>query len=116
MTFVQGTCYLFGGFAHGFDTFGAEHFMYLATLFHHQGLLQVRFELTIGGPLGEGTRVPKGCGLPTICAFSHVRKTSFLAIIPNSKCPFTRAGHFIIENSLAQEPAGSDLPQLRSFI
>jgi len=85
--------------------------MYLATLFHHQCLLQVRFELTIGGSLGEGTRVPKGCGLSTICAFSHVRKTSFLAIIPNSRCPFTRAGHFIIENSLAQEPAGNDLPQ-----
>jgi len=78
--------------------------MYLAALFHHQCLLQVRFELAIGGPLGEGTRVPKGCGLPTICTFSHVRKTSFLAIIPNSNYPFSRAGHFIIENSLAQEP------------
>ena len=77
--------------------------MYLAALFHHQGFLQVRFELTIGGPLGEGTRVSKGCGFSTMCAFSHVRKTSFLAIIPNSTCPFTKAGHFIIENSLAQE-------------
>ena len=47
--------------------------------------------------------MPKGCGLSTIRAFSHVRKTSFLAIIPNSKRPFTRAGHFIIENYLAQE-------------
>lgn len=78
--------------------------MYLAALFHHQCLLQVRFELAVGGPLGEGTRVPKGCGLPTMRAFSHVRETSFLAIIPKFYCLFLRAGHFIIENSPAQEP------------
>jgi hypothetical protein len=28
--------------------------------------------------------VPEGCGLSTVCAFSHDRKTSFLAIIPKS--------------------------------
>jgi hypothetical protein len=80
--------------------------MYLAALFHHQCLLQVRFELAIGGPLGEGTRVPKGCGLSTMRAFSHVRETSFLAIIPKSM-PFVKAEHFIIENCPAQEPDAS---------
>ena len=103
MTFVLGVRRLLGRFAHSLDTFGAEHFTYLTTLFHHQNLLQIWFELAVGGFLREGTRVPKGCGLSTMCAFSHVRETSFLAIIPNSKCPFTKAGHFIIENSLAQE-------------
>jgi hypothetical protein len=88
VTFAQGNQHLLGGFSHCFDTFGAEYFMYLAALFHHQRLLQVRFELTIGGSLGEGTRVPEGCGLSTMCAFSHVRETSFLAIIPKFKCPF----------------------------
>jgi len=78
--------------------------MYLAALFHHQCLLQVRFELAIGGPLGKGTIVPKGRGLPTIRAFSHIRETSFLAIIPKFYCLFMRAGHFIIENPPAQEP------------
>jgi hypothetical protein len=82
VTFVQGNQHLLAGFSHGLDTFGAEYFVYLAALFHHQCLLQVRFELTIGGSLREGTGVPKGCGLPTLCAFSHVRETSFLAIIP----------------------------------
>jgi hypothetical protein len=58
--------------------------MHLAALFHHQCFLQVWFELTIGGSLGEGAAVPKGCGLSTVRAFSHVRETSFLAIIPIS--------------------------------
>jgi len=77
--------------------------MHLAALFHHHHFLQVWFKLAIGGALGEGTRVTKGCGLPTVRALSHVCKTSFLAIIPNSNCPFARAGHFIIENPPAQE-------------
>ena len=55
--------------------------MHLATIFHHQCLLQVRFELAVGGSLGEGTGMSEGGGFSTICAFSHL-KTSFLAIIP----------------------------------
>ena len=88
MTFVPGNLIsvLSGGFSHCFDAFGAKYFVHLAALFHHHCLLQVRFELAVGGALGEGTRVTKGCGLPTVCAFSHVFKTSFLAIIPNSDC------------------------------
>jgi hypothetical protein len=107
VTFVQGNHHLLGGFSHCLDTFGAEYLMYFAALFHHQSLLQVRFELAIGGSLGEGTRVSKGCGFPTMCTFSHIRETSFLAIIPKFNCFFTRAGHFIIENRPAQEPVAS---------
>jgi hypothetical protein len=77
--------------------------MYLAALFHYHCFLQVRFELTIGSPLGEGATVPEGCGFSTSCAFSHVRETSFLAIIPKIQCLLVKAEHFIIENYLAQE-------------
>jgi hypothetical protein len=75
------TNFLAGGFTHSLDALGAKYFMHLASLFHHQGLLQIRFEFAVGGSLGEGTRVPEGCGFSTMCAFSHL-KTSFLAIIP----------------------------------
>ena len=39
--------------AHRLDAFGAEHFMHNASLFHHDRLLQVGLEGTIGGALGE---------------------------------------------------------------
>lgn len=70
-----------GGFRHCLDAFGAKHLMHLASLFHHERLLQVRFELAVGGSLGKGAVVTEGCGLSTIRAFSHWM-TSFLAIIP----------------------------------
>jgi hypothetical protein len=41
------------GFAQGLDALGAQHFVYGATLLHHERLLQVRFERAIGGALGE---------------------------------------------------------------
>ena len=73
--------HLRGGFTHRLDALGAKHLAHGASLFHYQGLLQVRLELAVGGSLGEGTVVTEGCGFPTICAFSHLI-TSFLAIIP----------------------------------
>ena len=39
--------------AHCLDAFGAEHLMHNASLFHHDRLLQVGLEGTIGGALGE---------------------------------------------------------------
>jgi hypothetical protein len=66
--------------------------MYLASLFHHQSLLQVRLERAIGGSLGEGAGMSEGCGFSTVCAFSHWI-TSFLAIIP-VQVLFLRARHF----------------------
>ena len=39
--------------AHRLDAFGAKHFMHNASLFHHDRLLQVGLEGTIGGALGE---------------------------------------------------------------
>jgi hypothetical protein len=85
--FGRDLCYkeirsLGGGFAHRLDAFGAEYLAHGPALFHHQGLLQVRFELAVGGTLGEGAVVTEGRGFSTICAFSHF-KTSFLAIIPS---------------------------------
>jgi hypothetical protein len=59
------------GFAHCFDAFGAEDLVHLASLFHYQRFLQIRFEFTVGGSLGEGAGVSEGCGFSTICAFSH---------------------------------------------
>ena len=47
--------------------------------------------------------MPEGCGFSTVCAFSHVRKTSFLAIIPKFDTFFVKAEHFIIENCLSQD-------------
>ena len=55
--------------------------MHRAASFHHNGLLQVRFERAVGGSLGKGAAVPEGCGFATMCAFCH-EITSFLAIIP----------------------------------
>ena len=89
-----------GGFCHRLDALGAEHFMHFMSLFHHQRLLQVRFERAVGGMLGEGATVPEGGGFSTICAFSHF-KTSFLAIIPSvtsTNCLFRR--HDILSRHL----------------
>ena len=55
--------------------------MHNAALFHHDRLLQVGLEGTIGGTLGERAGVSEGCGFTTVSAFSHLI-TSFLAIIP----------------------------------
>ena len=68
-------------FAYRLDAFGAQHFMHGAAIFHHERLLQIRFECAIGGALREGAVMTEGCGFATVCAFCH-EITSFLAIIP----------------------------------
>ena len=74
MTFVlEKSIFLGGGLAHRLDALGAKHLAHGVALYHHKGLLQVRFELAVGGSLGEGATVSKGCGFSTICAFSHLR-------------------------------------------
>ena len=40
-----------GGLANRLDALGAEHLMHGAALLHHNCLLQVRFELAVGGSL-----------------------------------------------------------------
>lgn len=82
-----------GGFCHRLDALGAEQFMHLAPLFEHQRLLQVRFERAVGGALGEGAVVPKGCGFSTVCAFSHC--DNFLSCYNSSTMPSVKARHFI---------------------
>ena len=42
-----------GDFAHRLDALGAQNFVNLVTLFHHNRLLQVGSEGTIGGALGK---------------------------------------------------------------
>jgi len=42
-----------GDFAHRLDALGAQNLVDLVTLFHHNRLLQVGSEGTIGGALGE---------------------------------------------------------------
>jgi hypothetical protein len=68
--------------AQSLDALRAQHLMHGVTAFHHNGLLQVRFELAVGRSLGKGAVVPEGCGFATVCAFCH-EKISFLAIIPS---------------------------------
>ena len=42
-----------GDFAHRLDALGAQNLVNLVTLFHHNRLLQVGSEGTIGGALGK---------------------------------------------------------------
>lgn len=58
--------------------------MHNTTLFHHNRLLQVGLEGTIGGALGERATMPEGGGLAAVCTLSHDLEISFLAIIPNT--------------------------------
>ena len=65
-------------FAHRLDALGAQNLVNLVPLFHHDRLLQVRAEGTIGGALGERAVMPKGGGLSAICTFSHSGELPFL--------------------------------------
>jgi hypothetical protein len=67
-----------GDFAHRLDALGAQNLVNLMTLFHHNRLLQVGPEGTIGGALGKGAVMPKGGGLSAICTFSHSEELPFL--------------------------------------
>ncbi len=79
MTFVRGEYQILSGdFAHRFDALGAQDFMDLATLFHHNRLLQVGLVGTIGGALGKRAVMPEGGGLPAVCTFSHSEELPFL--------------------------------------
>jgi hypothetical protein len=71
--------YVLGGdFAHCLDTLGAQNLVNLVTLFHHDRLLQVGAEGTIGGALGEGAVMPEGGGFAAVCTFSHSEELPFL--------------------------------------
>ena len=67
-----------GDFTHRLDALGAQNFVNLVTLFHHNRLLQVGFEFAIGGALGERAVMPEGGGLSAICTFSHSEELPFL--------------------------------------
>lgn len=67
-----------GDFAHRLDALGAQNFVNLVTLFHHDRLLQVGAEGAIGGALGERAVMPEGGGLSAICTFSHSEELPFL--------------------------------------
>lgn len=70
--------FLRGDFAHRLDALGAQNLVNLVTLFHHDRLLQVGAEGTIGGALGERAVMPEGCGFAAICTFSHSEELPFL--------------------------------------
>jgi hypothetical protein len=59
-------------FAEGLDALGAQCLLDETTLFHHAYLLQVRFELAVGGALGEGSVVSEGGCLAAVAALSHL--------------------------------------------
>ena len=89
------------GLNHCADALGAQRLLGLDTLLVNGHLLQVRQELAIGGPQGEGTvMTERGC-LTAMSAFSH-RELSFLAIIPLSR--FLQAQHFTTKRILLQVP------------
>ena len=67
-----------GDFAHRLDALGAQNLVNLVTLFHHNRLLQVGSEGTIGGALGKGAVMPEGGGLSAVCTFSHSEELPFL--------------------------------------
>ena len=85
------------GLCQCFDALGAEHFFYRAAFFHHEGLLQVRFELAVGGSLGEGAVVTEGCGFSTMCAFCHL--ITFLSCY-NSSSNYLFGRHDILSRDL----------------
>lgn len=78
LVFVENFTTLSGDFAHRLDAFGAQNLVDLVTLFHHNRLLQVGLEGTIGGALGKGAVMPKGGGLSAVCTFSHSEELPFL--------------------------------------
>jgi hypothetical protein len=69
------------GFGHGADAPGAQHLFDLAIALVDRHLLQVGFELTIGGTHGERPVMSKSCRLSAMGTLSHLT-ISFLAIIP----------------------------------
>jgi hypothetical protein len=76
--FFWGKPNLCGDFAHRLDALGAHNFVNLMTFFHHNRLLQVGPEGTIGGALGKGAVMPEGGGLSAVCTFSHSEELPFL--------------------------------------
>ena len=69
---------LSGDFSHRFDALGAQNLVNLVAFFHHNRLLQVGAEGTIGGALGKGAVMPEGGGLSAVCTFSHSEHFPFL--------------------------------------
>ena len=53
LVFVENFTTLSGDFAHRLDALGAQNLVDLVTLFHHNRLLQVGPEGTIGSALGK---------------------------------------------------------------
>jgi hypothetical protein len=65
-------------FGHRLDALGAQNLVNLVTLFHHDRLLKVGAEGTIGGALGERAVVPEGGSFAAVCTFSHSEELPFL--------------------------------------
>ena len=84
---------------HRADALGAKRLLGLGALLIYSHLLQVRQELAIGSPQGEGTIVTESGRLAAVSAFSHC-ELSFLAIIPLSHQ--VQAQHFTIKRILLQ--------------
>jgi hypothetical protein len=58
---------------HCADALGAERLLGLYAILINSHLLQVREELAIGSPQGEGTVVTKGGRFAAVSAFSHLK-------------------------------------------
>ena len=84
---------------HCANALGAQRLLGLGALLINSHPLQVRHELAVGGPQGEGAVVTESGRFTTVSAFSH-RKSSFLAIIPLSR--LVQAQNFTTKRILPQ--------------
>jgi hypothetical protein len=69
------------------DALGAKRLLDQVALFQNADLLQIRFELAVGGVLGERALMSEHGRLTAVSAFSH-RRISFLTMIPKPVASF----------------------------
>ena len=62
-------------FAECLDALGAQRLLDQTAILHHRNLLEVGFERTIGGTLGERAIVTKGGCLAAVIALSHLMRS-----------------------------------------
>ena len=91
------------GFGHGADAPGAQHLLDLAVALVNRHLLQVGFELTIGGTHGERPVMSKSCRLSAMGTLSHL--TNFLSCY-NSRVRACSRKHSILPHIVSFNKKG----------
>lgn len=71
MTLVTETENLHCSLAECLDALGAQHLFDLAAVLPDGHLLEIGFELPVGGPLREGAVVAESGRFAAVCTFSH---------------------------------------------